>query len=257
MEKEEENREMKKTVIALLLIALLCIQVHAYVAPSRNLVIVEVGQDGEIEKKVAEQADLFFSREMKTVALLGPEGITAYRAMFTLSLENVSGSVLENVSLIETIPKEIALNAGLVESDSNFSVLENDPVIRFSLGTMTVDGVKRTGYSVVLSESQAKAAEDSFPGMEIPLALIPVSENDCTGIKCNDFNPCTRDYCAEGKCVYSSLAEGTACETDMACIKGKCEKFKNSDLLLVLGVVIIAIVLLSALLLQKKGKKSS
>jgi len=232
-------------------------QATAYVPPSRNLVIVEVGQDGEIEKKVAEQADLFFSREMKTVALFGPtEGITAYRVIFTLSLENVSGSTLENVSLIETIPKEIALNAGLVKSDSNFSVLENDPVIMFSLGTMAVDGVKKAGYSVIHNESQAKAAEDSFLGMEIPLALIPVSENDCTGIKCNDFNPCTKDYCAKGECIYSSLAEGTACETDMVCIKESCEKFKNADLVLVLGVVIIAIVLLSALLLQKNRKKS-
>lgn len=248
---------MKKTVIALLLIAFLCIQTQAYVAPSRNLVIVEVGQGGGIEKKVAEQADLFFSREMKTVALLGPEGITAYKAIFTLSLKNVSGSVLENVSLIETIPKEIALNAGLVESDSNFSVLENDPVIKFSLGAMAMDGVKKTSYSVILSENQAKAAEDSFQEMKTPLALIPVSENDCTGIKCNDFNPCTKDYCAEGECIYSSLAEGTACETDMACIKGNCEKFKNADLLLVLGIVIIAIVLLSALLLQKNRKKSA
>ena len=246
--------EMKKALIALLFIAFLCVQTQAYVPPSRNLVIVEVGQDGEIEKRVAEQADLFFSREMKTVALFGSEGITAYRAIFTLSLENVSGNTLENVSLIETIPKEIALNAGLVESDSNFSVLENDPVIKFSLGTMTVDGIKKVGYSVLLSENQAKTAGDSFPGMEIPLALIPVSENDCTGIKCNDFNPCTKDYCAEGECIYSSLAEGAACETDMACIKGSCEKFKNADLLLMLGTVIIAIVLLSALLLKKRKK---
>ncbi len=247
---------MKRVAIALLLLAFLCMPVQGYVLPSKNLVIVEVGPGGSsIEKKVAEQADLFFSREMKTVALLGTEGITGYNIRFTLNLQNVSGNALENISLIETIPKEIAQHVGVVKSDLNFLVLETDPVIKFSFGIIEVDGVKRVSYSVELDESRLKAIETAFAGMETPTALIPVSENDCTGIKCNDFNPCTRDYCTEGKCAYSNLATGTTCKTDMVCINNQCQKFKNPDLLLTLGAVIIAIVLISVLLLYKTRKR--
>ncbi|MDP2974289.1 MAG: hypothetical protein Q8N60_04515, partial [Candidatus Diapherotrites archaeon] len=95
-----------------------------------------------------------------------------------------------------------------------------------------------------------------FMLMGIPTALIPIGVGDCTGIICNDFNPCTEDYCSAGKCVYSNLADGTPCEEGEACVQGSCEKFKHSSLLFTAAIVIIAIVALSVLLLHKARKKT-
>ncbi len=228
----------------------------AYVPPQRNLVIVEVDQSGApIEKKVAEKADLFFSREMKTAALFGVGGITDYRATFTLNLQNVAGERLESVSLIETIPKELAEKAALIESDENFLVLEPDPVIKFSLAPIAANESKRVSYKIRFSAQEMQKVESAFRQMSIPTALIPISEEDCTGIICNDFNPCTEDYCAAGKCVYSNAAEGLQCEEGKVCVQGSCEKFKHSSLLFTAAIVIIAIAALSALLLHKARKK--
>ncbi len=240
----------------LALMLLLCAQAaYAYVPPSKNLVIVEVDANGvPVEKKVAEEADLFFSREMKTMALFDVGGISSYEAVFTLNLQNVSKGALENVSLIETIPKEIAASASAIGSDGNFIVLDPDPVIKFALGTIKKDGVKRVNYRIKFSEEEIAGAEESFPDMDIPAALIAIGENDCTGIRCNDFNPCTIDHCAEGICVYDIAQDGMACGEGMACVRGKCEKFRHTGLLFAVGGVIIAIVLLSVLLIYKRRK---
>ena len=90
--------------------------------------------------------------------------------------------------------------------------------------------------------------------MGVPIALIPIDENDCTGITCNDFNPCTKDYCSEGQCVYDSGFEGTECGNGMMCISGSCQKFKSPDLLFCAGAVIIAIMLLSIALAYKSKR---
>jgi len=226
--------------------------------PARNLVIVDVSNGTEIEKKVAEQADLFFSREMKTAALLGSGGIYGYKATFTLSLQNVSGGALDNVSLIEKIPSEVAADASIIRSDQNFTVLEKEPVIKFDLGTIPEGGLKRAGYSVQFGEEKIADIEAAFRHMEVPTALIPLAKEDCTGIMCNDFSPCTADYCRDGKCVYENSAEGVSCGDELACTEGVCKKAIKTSLWLNAGLLIIigAIISASAIVIAKaKNKK--
>ncbi|MCX6798871.1 MAG: hypothetical protein NTW59_02115 [Candidatus Diapherotrites archaeon] len=229
-----------------------------YVLPERNLVVIEADANGaQLEKRVAEQADLLFSREMKTAALLGPSGVTGYRATVTLNLRNVSGRQLAGVSLIETIPKEIAGSTASVQSDSNFLVLESDPLIKFQAGTMGAGDTVRVSYSVALGAENPEALEAVFRGMSVPLALIPISGTDCTGVMCNDFNPCTVDYCHDRQCVFDNAPDGLQCGAGMVCVKGRCQSFKNPDLIVLAGVVIIVVVLLSVLasVLMARGKR--
>lgn len=228
-----------------------------YNMPTRNLVIVEITEGKEIEKKVAEEADLFFSREMKTMALFGAGGITSYKASFTLNLQNVSGETLNNVSLIETVPGNIAGDARLIKSDSNFMVIEKEPIIKFDIGTIPKDGLKRISYSIQFGQEQLDTVTAAFKDMNVPIALIPIAANDCTGILCNDFNPCTIDYCKDGKCIYDNSMDGIACGNDLVCAQGKCSKSRNLETWLKVSAVLLAVAVIWAVLafVSKKRKK--
>ncbi|HRI65103.1 MAG TPA: M36 family metallopeptidase, partial [Polyangium sp.] len=43
--------------------------------------------------------------------------------------------------------------------------------------------------------------------------------SSCTGVTCNDDNPCTTDSCnaANGQCVFTNAVDGTTCDDDDAC----------------------------------------
>lgn len=227
----------------------------AYDLPEGNLVIIEVGSLGsQLEKKVADNADLLFSREMRNAVLLDLNGVNGYQSTFVLSVKNVSGKRLDDVSLIEAIPKEIAVSAALVQSDSQFAVLEQDPVIKFSLGSIGEEETKSVGYSFVFGKEKRETVAQAFEAMDAPVALIPVDENDCTGITCRDFNPCTTDYCSGRECFYENTADGISCGDGKVCVQGQCQKFKSPELLIYAGIVIIAIVLLSVAVIYKSGK---
>lgn len=64
---------MNKTVVLLIVgVFFIASAASAYELPEGNLVIIEVDSMGEqLEKKIAEKADLLFTREMKNAALLG------------------------------------------------------------------------------------------------------------------------------------------------------------------------------------------
>jgi len=250
---------LKKAVFALLFLLAVfqgALSVSGnYALPEHNLVVIEADAGGmQLEKRVAEQADLLFNREMRTAALLGPDGVTGYRATITLNLRNVSGRELAGVSLIETVPKEMASGAAGVQSDSNFLVLESDPLLKFPAGTIAVDGTARVSYVVRSGTKELDGVKAAFQGMGIPMALIPISEHDCTGVLCNDFNPCTVDYCRGRQCVFDNTPDGLQCGPGMVCARGQCQSFKNPDLLIAAGAVIIAVVLLSALVLAGRGR---
>ncbi|GEM_PF-1600422 len=52
----------------------------------------------------------------------------------------------------------------------------------------------------------------------------------CSGVACNDANPCTADSCDEGdgSCNYSNVADGTACANGI-CSQGKCVSEQSSQ----------------------------
>lgn len=229
----------------------------SYSLPQKNLTIVEVYADGtELEKKIAEDVDLIFSREVKTAALFDATGIIGYRNTFTLNLRNVSGERLENISIIETIPKEIAESIETDEEGFEFVTLDGDPVIKFVIDAIEPGSTGVVSYRARVENNEQGGIETLFRVMNVPTALIPVSENDCAGLLCNDFRDCTEDFCSEGKCIYENKADGTmACGDGRACVEGECQKFMNADLLIMVSFVIIAIVLLSVALIYKQNNK--
>ncbi len=191
-----------------------------YVPPEENLIIVEITQDGvPIEKRLAEKADLFFSRAMRVKLLLGDEGISGYDNELIINLTNVSGRDLENISLIESIPKNIISSASLIRSEQDFKILEEDPIIKFSFKKIPMNATVKISYS---SQQDSRIEETDFKEMPKPSALIKLEEGTCVGMTCNDFNPCTSDSCAGGECVFTELPDGSECGEEMVCQSNEC-----------------------------------
>ena len=192
-----------------------------YVAPEKNLIIVETtGEGTPIEKRMAEDADLLFNRALKIKAIFGATGITDYENEFILSLHNVSGRDLESISLIETIPEGTAENPERLESDENFVVMETSPaIIKFSINVLRENETKKITYQI---RQKQKVEESAFWEMPLPIALIKAEEQNCIGITCNSFNPCARDYCERGECKFEFLEDGTDCSENKQCQAGKC-----------------------------------
>ncbi len=193
-----------------------------------NLIVVETTPEGiPMEKRMAQEADIFFYRSLKVKVILEEGGTTGYENEFSLNLRNVSGMKLENISLIEMIPKEIVRSALKIDSDENFSILEEDPIIKFSIEELRINGVKELSYRI---RGKNKVSEGLFGLMLIPTALIKLEEQSCLSMICNDFNPCTEDICEEGECIFTPLEEGESCEEGKRCIEGECIEAGETDL---------------------------
>ncbi len=192
-----------------------------------NLPILDITEK-EMElrlKRLATREDLRFSRSLKVQALFGISGIIKYRNIISILIENISTRRLEGIELIEGIPKEFAENSSMIGSDSNFIVLEEDPLLKFQVGDLGAGEKTTVSYDFNRSLEKGQITEDMFNSMDAPAALIKLTEGDlCMGVYCNDFNPCTRDYCVKGECVFAPMNDGAKCGVGMVCKEGQCVK---------------------------------
>lgn len=184
-------------------------------------VLVEPVSEGNVVKRVALKGEAVATRILDVDRVLKNDGIAEYKSTFTLSVENVSGRDLGGVEFLESIPKEIVENASLIDSSVEFVVVKEDPVLRFSIGSLKQGEEKSLEYWFVSQKNSA--TEELFLGMPAPLVLLELTQEDaCSGVFCNDFNPCTNDYCASGQCTYTPLSNGAACGERMSCEQGEC-----------------------------------
>lgn len=175
------------------------------------------------EKRFGTGSELSLKRNFKVFALMGPNGEQGYKIKGQVNVINISGKTLKGVEIIESIGKEIVEKASMIRSDNAFEVIEEDPVIRFVIGDLLPDENYSIGYEFDRTVEQGPLTEEMFNGLPAPIALVQLQEGDlCMGIQCNDFNPCTRDYCVEGKCNYVPMNQGAKCGTDMICGEGVC-----------------------------------
>jgi hypothetical protein len=197
-----------------------------YLPLTEDLVVVD-GTDLDangVSKRLAKKADLVFSRQLSVRGVLGVAGIKYYSAMFTLSLKNVSGRQLNFISIMEAIPAKMVPKASAVKSDQNFLVMqESPPVIKFGIRALDSSKTVSLSYSTTVEPADRNDfSEENFREMGAPAALIELEANSCLGIKCDDFDACTKDSCAGGKCVFSPMQDGESCGAGKQCVEGKC-----------------------------------
>ncbi len=189
------------------------------------------------QKRFATANELTIKRNIKSFALMTTRGITGYKNAIIIEVENIGIKALKGVEILEAIPKEMVENAALVESGSDFSIMEADPtILRFFLGDIQPGKMKSVEYSFERSFEKGEMTAEMFNAMQAPTVLVQLqSEDKCMGVLCNDFDTCTRDYCVEGKCTYAAMKEEAKCGTGKVCRQGKCVPIKPVE-----GVIAIA-----------------
>lgn len=175
------------------------------------------------KKRFAGENEIVLSRAIKAFALIGEKGIILYTYKVTLQVENISGKNLFGVEVIEGIPKEMVESASMIASNADYSVIEEDPILRFLFGNMEPWEKKSAEYDFNRTAAQGPITEQAFNATAAPTALVALTQDDlCLGIECNDFNPCTRDYCVKGECSYVSMKNGARCGDSLVCADGQC-----------------------------------
>jgi hypothetical protein len=115
-----------------------------------------VGDDGtplftseEIAEILANAGDYTFERTMKVEQITNTiTGEVSYKTTFTISIVNTTNTTLENVKVVEVIPKAVAQSASDISSLLEFSILAADPVIEFIIPSLAPGESYDLNYSI-------------------------------------------------------------------------------------------------------------
>ena len=150
-------------------------------------------------------------------------GEITYKTTMTISVTNPGKKKMQKIKVIENIPKSVALSASEIKSNTEFTVIEDDPIIQFEIDEVSSGNTKTISYTVDNEIDTATANQMTTPiVLEFQEVELPVDL--CEEKNCDDLNPCTTDSCDSltGECTYSNLAEGTECGTNKECKAGAC-----------------------------------
>ncbi|MFH1588209.1 MAG: hypothetical protein ABIA76_02635 [Candidatus Diapherotrites archaeon] len=185
----------------------------------------EVIDDTRLEgKRLALPDEIIISRTINSNVVLDNDNPYSVDINVTVYVRNVSGKNYSNVSVIESVPKKLAENVSLISFQEPPRILLMDPVVEWIIMELEAGQEKEFHYNLskVSDESILGDLRGFFAGMPTPTALIVASETDlCSGITCNDGNPCTQDYCVKGSC-YNSSREGLYCGPSKVCHEQQC-----------------------------------
>ncbi|MEM4663172.1 MAG: hypothetical protein QXM75_04070 [Candidatus Diapherotrites archaeon] len=143
-----------------------------------------------------------------------------------LIVKNISSRKIENLFLIEEVPKELAESSDKIKSKKNFAVIIKDPIIEFYLGSLAAGAENSVQYYAELeSETNLENLKVILKDMQ-PAIAYEVKESK----NCDDNEPCTIDEYNEelGTCQYAVLPDGTTCGIDKECKAGKCVVVKET-----------------------------
>ena len=158
-------------------------------------------------------------RRIKVSEIRAGETVS-YKTTITIGLRNETNESLVGVKVVEVVPKAVAENTELIESDALFSVLKEDPVIEFAVDWLEANGTTEIQYSV-----NKKIEENALTDWIAPIATsfqqatagVCVSDSDC-----DDKNPCTVNRCLNNKCSSLPMPDGTTCGYGRECRQAKC-----------------------------------
>ncbi|HLC79067.1 MAG TPA: hypothetical protein VJG83_01430 [archaeon] len=178
------------------------------------------------ETRLAVQNEVLLTRQVS--GRLSQNGVDL---AFVLIAKNVSGKDLEGVKVIEYIPKEVASTASIVVfKPEPTKILLDDPVVLWEVGPMKDGEHSRFEYRV---EREAMANDymlndEFFQNQPTATAILRDEMLSCSTVICTDNNPCTRDYCSQGRCYFSSL-NNVSCGDGLTCKSGYCAPEKTTS----------------------------
>ncbi len=95
-----------------------------------------------------------------------------YTATITVTLKNTGSA--KGLQVIEVIPKSVASSARDITSEQEFTVIQNDPIIKFDLGEVAYNGEKSIAYVAGkgLTEAQARQVSAGFGSFAAPPIVL-------------------------------------------------------------------------------------
>jgi hypothetical protein len=207
----------------------------------------KVGGQEEIKiKRLATDKEIKMVRSIRIYSIMTASGIdSGYYNEVTVLIKNISGKKLNGLEVVESVPKKILKKASMISSKNAYTIVEEDPVIKFSFQELVAGSEIEIKYDFNRTSGEGQILEQDFVSIEQPVVLLKMGEEDsCLGVICNDYDTCTSDGCFEGKCVF---------EENDSCTAGAEESWlgKWSWLLILVIVILIA----GAFFLLKKSKK--
>ncbi|MCR4369219.1 MAG: hypothetical protein NUV67_04920 [archaeon] len=206
-----------------------------------------------IEKASAAVGKTNVSRNFEVVKQKNGENET-YSSNVEIVVENTSGKKMNNVKVVEQIPKIAAQTSGEVKTNGSVRVLNQDPVIEFTIDSIEAGESKSIKYTIDAQFTDATISE-------YEPAIVASFEEDqvaCTEAACDDANPCTADSCGDSGCLNIPANNGTSCGIGKVCSSGACissqpqEITEKEDSNLLLGIGILAIVVVVAYLIYTR-----
>lgn len=137
--------------------------------PSPSEIAALLSGSGLTESEIQAYVDAANSGELEITTTLAVKGTTSggsttYVSTFTITITNNSGEDLEDITIVEVIPKNIAASASEITSLAQFRVLVDDPVLEFTIGSLNAGQSTTINYTI-----NKRIAESAF--LEMPGAI--------------------------------------------------------------------------------------
>jgi hypothetical protein len=192
----------------------------------------ELGKDYLTNSRIASADEIKLIRTIKTRIVRMNDTIISTDFNFQIDITNISGKDLANVSIIESIPKQLAPDSNKISFMNAPKIIQTDPVVEWTLPMLFLGTSTNENYSIngIYDESILSDLNSFLSTLPTPTPVIPLSAEDviCKSMTCNDDNPCTEDYCVRGNCFYSSK-DGASCGNGGICQKTVCEENNLTD----------------------------
>jgi len=92
---------------------------------------------------------------------------------FSITFENTTNTTLENIEIIEFIPKEIIANASMITSNQPFTIIEEDPIIMFTISNLTTNTTTKINYTFNRTKNQGPLTQQQISTIKPPTIILP------------------------------------------------------------------------------------
>jgi len=175
--------------------------------------------ENAIEKASAAVGKTTVSRRVELIKITDTQGMVTYRTRVTIRIMNPGSKKMGSVKVIENLPKAVANSALDVNSGEIFEILQDDPVIRFTLDEILPGGTAEITYFVTRKISDITAENWDTP----PIVSDMIETGVCAGVTCPS-EACKSGWCnpTNGQCELKVKPDGTSCGTNKECSAGTC-----------------------------------
>ncbi len=170
---------------------------------------------------------LLLKRKIKVTKAQTTPTQTTYKTTITISTKNTTTKTLKNVKILENIPKTIAETASQIKSNQEFKVIQEDPIIEFTIPNINTEQTAEITYFIEKKIEQATLTEWTPPIPTAATEIIPRPTTCLIDADCDDQEPCTNQQCINGECSFIPLPDRTNCGFGMECENAECTEIEK------------------------------